>query len=440
MSKVRPAPEAPLTRRHLSRMQREREQRRYVLIAAGVVAALVIGVLTFAVVDLLLLQPNQPVALVAGEAITTRQFQTAVRYRRLQLLGQIQQINQTRQLFGGDPQTDQFFENQTQQLLAQLSNTYALGEQVLENLIEDRLIRQEARRLGLTVSAAELDERLQEFFAFYPAGTPTVAPTASPLPTSVPPTKDPTRVAAWTPTAVLTPTATITPTATATAGPSPTALPTGTPRPTPTLFTTQAYATQVVDYTAQIRQQADVSLDDLRYLLESDLYRRKLQAALGADVATTQEQVWARHILVDDEALAAELGNRLQAGEDWEALAAEFSTDTSNAAAGGDLGWFGRGRMVPEFETAAFATEIGAISAPVQTQFGWHLIWVLDRQARPLSADEIEQARESALSTWLAAARSAADDSGNPVVVVNDLWISRVPNTPTLASLAGASQ
>jgi len=93
-----------------------------------------------------------------------------------------------------------------------------------------------------------------------------------------------------------------------------------------------------------------------------------------------EEQVRASHILVEDEGTAQDIYAQLQAGGDFSALAAEYSTDAANKDNGGDLDWFGRGRMVPEFEAAAFALEIDEISEPVLTQFGYHIILLTDRQ------------------------------------------------------------
>lgn len=88
------------------------------------------------------------------------------------------------------------------------------------------------------------------------------------------------------------------------------------------------------------------------------------------------EKVKASHILVEDEALAKEIVAKLRADKSqFAALAAEHSKDLSNAKRGGDLGMFGRGRMVKEFEDAAFALQSdGDISDPVKTRFGWHVI------------------------------------------------------------------
>lgn len=85
------------------------------------------------------------------------------------------------------------------------------------------------------------------------------------------------------------------------------------------------------------------------------------------------EQVRARHILVPSLNEAMDLHTKVSSGEDFGALAKQFSKCPSGQS-GGDLGMFGRGQMVKPFEDAAFGLEVGKMSTPVQTQFGYHLV------------------------------------------------------------------
>lgn len=104
---------------------------------------------------------------------------------------------------------------------------------------------------------------------------------------------------------------------------------------------------------------------------------------------TMPEEVHARHILVESEEEAREIIKQLDEGGSFEEIAKEKSKDGA-AENGGDLGYFTTGRMVPEFETAAFALEPGTVSKePVQTQFGWHVIKVEDKRQQP--APEFEK-------------------------------------------------
>lgn len=102
-------------------------------------------------------------------------------------------------------------------------------------------------------------------------------------------------------------------------------------------------------------------------------------------------QVHARHILVEDEDEANDLKAQLDDGADFAELAEENSTDSGTAANGGDLGFFPEGQMVPEFDEAAFSLDIDEISEPVQSDFGYHIIQVLERRdSYEDFADEIE--------------------------------------------------
>ena len=104
-----------------------------------------------------------------------------------------------------------------------------------------------------------------------------------------------------------------------------------------------------------------------------------------------EQEVHARHVLVATEAEAKEVAERLKKGEDFAAIAKEKSKDTN--AEGGDLGFFARGQMLKPFEDAAFALDVGQISEPVQTQFGWHIIKVEEKRDQPLPTfDQVKEA------------------------------------------------
>jgi peptidyl-prolyl cis-trans isomerase D len=398
-----------LTKKHLARAQRERIQRRWTLVGVLVVFALVVGLIAYGWAEQTIINPRRAVATVNGEKITSEYVQARSILARYNLQGQAQQIEQFMAIFGGDETFTSSLQSQLDQVNSLLADASSLKRSVLDNLVEETLIRQEANRRGIVISEAEVDAAVQEAFGFYKNGTPTPAPTA-------------TLGATYTPAPTLTPTVgpspTVTPTrapsATPTAGPSPTPLPTATP------YTEQAFDENLASYVESLVA-AGVTEADFRTQFEAQLYRDRLEQALQAEVTHEQEQVHARHILVADEESANDVLAQLSAGKTWEELAASVSLDTSNKDQGGDLGWFGRGAMVQEFEDAAFAAAVGEIAGPVKTDYGWHLIQVLGHEMRPLDDAAYESARENAFSLWL------ADATTGEGVVIPDNWLDYMP-------------
>ena len=126
-----------------------------------------------------------------------------------------------------------------------------------------------------------------------------------------------------------------------------------------------------------------------------------VKAAYDAFVAgfKPEDEIRARHILVASEADALAIKAELDAGAIFETLAKEKSMDPSGTQNGGDLGFFTRGMMVKPFEDAAFALEVGQVSAPIQTQFGWHVIKVEEKKATapPALADVAPQIQQEIL-------------------------------------------
>ncbi len=174
----------------------------------------------------------------------------------------------------------------------------------------------------------------------------------------------------------------------------------------------------------EVRQQLDMAKQQIirtvyvqravdKEISDSDL-KKKYDEMVGKTPAI--EEVKAAHILVDSEAKAKELIEKLNGGADFAKLAAENSADPGNKDQGGDLGWFAKQDMVPEFSDAAFKMSKGEISkTPVKTQFGFHVVKVEDKRERPkpsfeevkpmIQAEMRREKLESMLDKWKTASK-----------------------------------
>ena len=114
-----------------------------------------------------------------------------------------------------------------------------------------------------------------------------------------------------------------------------------------------------------------------------------------------EEQVKASHILVETEDVALEVKAKLDAGEDFAELAKEYSIDEANSQLGGNLGYFAESKMVAEFSDAAFSLEVGEISDPVKTNFGYHIIKVEDKMEEkvPVLEENVEEIKSQLFQT-----------------------------------------
>jgi parvulin-like peptidyl-prolyl isomerase len=369
----------------MARQEREELQTRYIIYGAITILAIVIILVVIALVDVYLLTPNKPVAVVNDEEISTSAYQARVKFQRLQLVNQFANTLQLMQSFD-DENTLQYFQSSLQQISFQLTPEFH-GQTVLDTMIDDALIRQAADDLGIQVSETELDEYIAEAFGYYPNGTPTPLPTLEGSPTQETPSEE---------------------------------------VPTATVYTEDAFKQDYQDTMASYKQSINITEGEFREIVSAEILRRKVSDEITKDLPREEEQIRASHILVDTEEEAQEVISRLEAGEEFADLAAEVSTDTGSGANGGDLGWFGRGRMVPEFEEAAYNLEIGEISEPIQSDFGWHIILKQDQGIQAIDDATYNQIASTFFNDWLAEQREAS------VIETDDTWKDVYPETPAI--------
>src|SRR5688572_16853287 len=236
-----------VTKKHIARLERERQQVRLIRAIAmgGIVVVLLL--LAYGYLNLNVFQLQKPVAEVNGEVITTREWQERVRFQRVNLLNLYNTYIFYQQNFGMDTTQQQ------QEVSFYLQTPEALGQQVVDQMIDEVLIRQEAEKRGITVTEEEIQKEIQNEYGFFPDGTPTptttpteiLNPTLSPqqltiYPATSTPTEAPTSTAAPT----TTPDRSVTQTPTSTvAPPTPTFVP-DLPTATTTPFTEEGFNEQ----------------------------------------------------------------------------------------------------------------------------------------------------------------------------------------------------
>lgn len=126
------------------------------------------------------------------------------------------------------------------------------------------------------------------------------------------------------------------------------------------------------------------------------------------EVGDQGEQIHIAHIVVNDETTAQEVFDKLQAGEDFSALAAQYSIDEQTKSSGGDLGWFTQEIMAPEIGQAAFSTQAGQFSSPIATEHGYSIIMVLERAMKELDPRLLRQRQQEAIVALLDKVKSEA--------------------------------
>lgn len=408
---------AKMTRKQISRIEQERRQIRYLRIGAAVLAAIIVLLLVAGVYKSQVADPaatrsaeealnSLPAVTVNGTMRSIADWQARVRFERQLLINQIAQINQQLQLFDPTTEFGQQFITQGQAQIQEIRNLLDLGDgiaaDVLDQMVEEQLIRQESARRGITVTPEELQKYIEVNLFAYP-----YPPTPEPIPTLPPPT--------------LAPTATVTPE------------PTLTPTPPPTPRSLEDFQADYRQYTEQLQQITGLSEEAWRSLIEGELYREKLFDPFGAEIDPNVLQVKGGYIVAPDIETADELLGRLDAGETFEALKEEIDADESEepTARTGTFDWLPATvlsqRFGNAFADAAINTDAGnysrtAISAP---DGGFYLVYVEEKEVRELADYLLDQQRRDTFQAWL-----EQQKLGDGIIYGN--WQEYIPRDPSL--------
>jgi parvulin-like peptidyl-prolyl isomerase len=418
----------PQKNKFVAQKEKEDQQKRTIIISTIVVLVAVFGLVAYGVLDKYVLKPKTPIVQLDSRAVNVVEFEQRVRYQRFQIINQTYQLIEFVQSLGGTPDIFAYFEQQITLATTQLSQPLLIGQEVIQNISDDLIILAEAEKMGIEVNEEQIDQEIRSVFGYFPEGTPTPIPINEPLPTStmtslqmtlVPPTDSPEEDQEENQSTLPTNTPQIE------EAPEGEPDPTATPLLIPTEYTLDLYEVNYQNY-MDVLTNEEIKEQTFRDMIRMYLVRKELMNVLSADITQTQEQIWVRHILVEDELTALEVTDKLAGGQDFVVLAAEYSSDETNKDNGGDLGWFALGMMVQPFEEAAFALEVGEISDPVQTDFGWHILQALGKEQMPIDEAALENLRNQSFSEWLIEKRLEYE------LEINEDWISFVPSEPVL--------
>jgi parvulin-like peptidyl-prolyl isomerase len=370
MAKRRVKKEVPLTRKQLSRREKERRQRLILIGLAIGVGCLIAAVLGYGAYQELVAKPGAPVATVNGVAIQRQAYEKRVLLQRMNIDAAIQDWQTQRALYSSEE--DAWMIDLIDQQISYYYTERDLvdGEGPVDDMIQEELIRQAAAAQGIEVPQDEIDRAIEEEFG-YDRDSPTPSPS---------------------------PTTTITSTSEVTT----------TEQATP--MSLADFQEQYAETLSVLEERTGLTEADYREIMRTRLLTEKMEEFVGEQVPTSELQVRARHILVETQEEADAVLERLEQGEDFAAVAMEVSTDTVSAEEGGELGWFPMGVMDTAFEEAAFSLAVGELSGVVESSYGFHIIQVEERdEDRELDADMLAQRKSEAFQVWLDNLEAEAD-------------------------------
>lgn len=375
------------TRRQLSRAEREARQSRIVMLAFGGVVAVLVLILAFGWLRENVLLQNEPVANVNGEVILTRTFQNRVRLARAQLIQQ-----RDRALALGDQDT-------ATQYQQQLDDPQGLGAQVLQELVDEVLLKQGAAEFNVSVTPDEVQAFIEEDLNYF-RNPPTPEPTRTPRPT---------------------------PTVTEPITQTPT--PTITPFPTATPVTAEGFQQL---YQEQLSYLASLGFTEpeFRQIIETRLLGEKVRGAIASTVPTITEQVQFRYIRIDAANVQTTTAAINRDGFDavyQSILSGTFPITTVQASETFD--WVPKDAISQTSEFGPVLAEELFSAAISQTTFiglnqagtASYVVQLTGKEVRPLSSSFLQDAQQKAQAAWLEQRRS-------PTFYLS--WQDRVPTTP----------
>jgi len=370
------------TKKQIALSRKETRQKRIIWLCVGVVALLILIVLAMGLIREFVLKPATPVATVNGTKIRADDFQDLLQYRRYNTHINILNLENELNSLDRNDQANQFlisfYEQQLEQLQSSLSGA---AEGVLDELIDDALIREKAEQSGIAVTDEEVAQSISE----------DLARAASPPPQT--PVTDTEQTLA--------------------------------PTPVP-----QERLDEIYQNALKSMGLAD---KEFQTIVKRSLYRIAVEDALASEVVTTGLVVHVQLIQTDTEEQAVVALERIDGGEDFAVVAREVSTDTLTAEGGGDLGWVTTGQMSSRYgedlENTVFGLDVGQLQI-VQSNGKYYVVFLADRDENgPLPAEVVGNLQRSALSDWLVERKASPD-----VQIERLLGSDQIPPDPFASS------
>lgn len=411
------------SRKEILLARKHQRQTRQIRVAIIGIAALLGVVLLIGFINELFIKPSSPVAVVKGEEITMREWRERVRLQRAQLIIGLEDLAQT---FGQDIGQVQQFAGQQ---ISLLEDPVTLGQLVLDQLIDDHLIRQEAERRGITISDADVQKEIEASFNYFGGAVPT------PLPT-------PTETIVPTPSITPIPTAVITEVVpTNTPIPTPTIGPTGTPLPTPTAVSLESFEEQ---FSETVNSLKDLGIEEaeFRKVVLAQLYRERLLEALVEEQDLPKEEMQASffYIVTQTEEEAMNVLSTIENTDflsSWNTIKSLPPSDTiESTPIASEILWRTKDELndlfSPEIADAAFNLDINQPSEIIfvpGVEGGppdrYYIVMVSGREVRPLSESAFRAKEQEVMTSWLEEQRLTG-------VEIFERWRANVPSRPIL--------
>jgi parvulin-like peptidyl-prolyl isomerase len=342
------------TRRQVARRKKEEKLNRILKWSTIGVVAVILLIIGYGIVTELVVKARKPVARMDGVAITTQQFQRRLYYERLLMrrqltnyqyyLAQIDPTDETMQSYY------QYLQSAVTDLESQLSASMAsvVGQQVLDNMLEEELVRKEAQARNLTVGQDDVDLAIEQIVGYDPTATETVTDTTE----------------------------------------------------------IKSFEELYQDLNESYLKPSHLSEQDFRTMVETNLLRDQLMAIIGEDIPQTSDQVDPIFFAVDSEETGLGIRELIELGEDPAALVEQLNNDDNDQTAGYELSWIPAGylsaQLGAEIEQVTFNTPIGQASEPTLGSDGeYYVIYINGHEERPVDEATMQQMLEDQYSSWL---------------------------------------